>query len=395
MSIAQLETEMTAYKDKLKTQQENLKMVSESLDNWLEEIKKMDDETAAHGSKRENYEEEMRKCREKIEEIKQEKDALKVQLREFENEKGALGQRIQTLQERIHAFEDQLEQSHQRCHALEMEEQQIGFNEESISNRLSQTYKMTVEELRGRLENLNAAQGAQEALSLEELEREIERLRKRCDSFGSVNLVAIEEYEQLKERFEFLTKQQSDLLEAKSQLMSTITKINRSTHQIFMDTFTKVNEEFRHHFRLLFGGGDAQLILLDPEDVLESGIEIVARPPGKKLQNITLLSGGENSLTAIALIFGIFKVNPSPFCVLDEIDAALDESNVGRFGYLLKEFVKITQFLVITHNKKTIAAADVMYGITMPETGVSRIVSVKFADREKQPEAEETVPAGV
>ena len=221
-------------------------------------------------------------------------------------------------------------------------------------------------------------------MSGEALIQEIERLRKRCDAFGSVNLVAIEEYEELKKRFEFLTRQQSDLLEAKSQLMETITKINRSTRQMFMDTFTKVGEEFRTHFKMLFGGGEAELILLDPENVLESGIDIIARPPGKKLQNISLLSGGEKTLTAIALIFGVFKVNPSPFCILDEIDAALDDSNVGRFSYMLKEFAKIAQFIVITHNKKTISIANVMYGITMPETGISRIVSVKFSDEKKE-----------
>jgi chromosome segregation protein len=224
-------------------------------------------------------------------------------------------------------------------------------------------------------------------VSEEYLLAEIDTARKRCDSYGRVNLVAIDEYDELRERFEFLTKQQADLLEAKSHLMETIKKINRSTRQMFMDTFTKVSEEFRIYFRMLFGGGEAQLVLLDPENVLESGIDIIARPPGKKLQNISLLSGGEKTLTAIALIFGVFKVNPSPFCVLDEIDAALDESNVGRFGYLLQDFAKIAQFIVITHNKKTISCADVMYGITMPETGCSRIVSVKFKKEEKAQEA--------
>ena len=227
----------------------------------------------------------------------------------------------------------------------------------------------------------------------QQAEIELVKLRKRCESFGNVNLDAMDEYEDLKERFEFLTQQQADLLEAKSQLMSTISKINRSTRQMFMDTFAKVSEEFRIHFRMLFGGGEAQLILLDQENVLESGIDIIARPPGKKLQNISLMSGGEKTLTAIALIFAVFKVNPSPFCVLDEIDAALDESNVGRFSYMLQEFTKIAQFIVITHNKKTISAADVMYGITMPETGVSRIVSVKFAEDQKK--KKEEVPAAV
>jgi chromosome segregation protein len=224
----------------------------------------------------------------------------------------------------------------------------------------------------------------QEIVDTDSLQKEIEKLKKRCDSFGSVNLVAIEEYEEFKQRFEFLTSQQCDLLEAKSQLLSTITKINRSTRQMFMDTFTKVSEEFRIYFRMLFGGGEAQLVLLDPENVLESGIDIIASPPGKKRQNISLLSGGEKTLTAIALIFGVFKVNPSPFCILDEIDAALDDSNVGRFSYLLQDFAKVAQFIVITHNKKTISSANVMYGITMPETGISRIVSVKLSEEQEE-----------
>jgi chromosome segregation protein len=229
-------------------------------------------------------------------------------------------------------------------------------------------------------------------LNIEELTLEIEKLKKRCESYGAVNLVAIEEFEELKGRYEFLTKQQSDLLTAREQLLSTIQKINRTTRQMFTDTFVKVNEEFKVYFRMLFGGGEAQLVLLDPENALECGIDIVARPPGKKLQNISLMSGGEKTLTAIALIFGVFKVNPSPFCVLDEIDAALDESNVGRFAVMLKEFAKIAQFIVITHNKTTMNAADLMYGVTMQERGVSRIVSVKLNEYKAQP-AVSPVPA--
>ena len=159
-----------------------------------------------------------------------------------------------------------------------------------------------------------------------------------------------------------------------------------------MNANIPMNKEFKVYFRMLFGGGEAQLVLLDPENPLECGIDIVARPPGKKLQNISLLSGGEKTLTAIALIFGVFKVKPSPFCVLDEIDAALDESNVDRFAKLLKEFAKIAQFIVVTHNKNTMVVADIMYGVTMQERGVSRIVSVKFNEHKARVNSPMPVP---
>ena len=198
---------------------------------------------------------------------------------------------------------------------------------------------------------------------------------------GPVNLVAIEEHDEMKERFEFLTKQHDDLVQAKDDLHKAIQRINRTTRELFTETFQKIQKHFTDYYRQLFGGGSAELILLDESDVLESGIEIVARPPGKKLQSISLLSGGEKALTAIALLFSLFKVKPSPFCVLDEIDAPLDESNVDRFCRVLKEFIAESQFILITHNKRTMNLADALYGITMAETGVSRIVSVKFAGK--------------
>lgn len=407
VAVAQVETELNAARDRIQHQKDNHKLYSETLDGWLEEINKIDVELAGQEEKKDKYRQENADLVSRVEEVRVEKEALHQEIVEQEAQKIELGHRINGIRASVKSIEDEQEKIRQDKHVTELKEQQLAFSEKSIKDRLMQAYKVDLDQAITELnvqsvttEN-GVVSGSVESAAVEipqlsgdELAAEVDRLRKRCESYGAVNLVAIEEFEDLKQRFEFLTKQQSDLLEAKSQLMSTITKINKSTRQMFLDTFTKVSEEFRIYFRMLFGGGEAQLILLDQENVLESGIEIVARPPGKKLQSISLLSGGEKTLTAIALIFGVFKVNPSPFCILDEIDAALDESNVGRFSYLLKEFSKIAQFIVITHNKKTIASADVMYGITMPETGVSRIVSVKFSE-DKKTENLEAAVAGV
>ena len=396
VTIAQLETEIESSNDKVRSEQEHLLLFTQDLDKSLEEIKKIDDEIEEQTGKHISYEQEVKALEESTEEIKSNKESIGVMLSDHETQKSDLSQRMNSSRAQIESIGKEVSVVKQKLHDQELEDQQLGFSAQDIKNRLFQTYKIDFDQVIAAQQGAKVVEGdgendaeatlskPKEPLSFDELTVELEKLRKRCESFGNVNLVAIEEYEELKERFEFLTKQQSDLLEAKSQLMSTINKINRSTRQMFMETFEKVTQEFRIYFRTLFGGGEADLILLDPDNVLESGIEIVARPPGKKLQNISLLSGGEKTLTAIALIFGVFKVNPSPFCVLDEIDAALDESNVDRFSCLLKELAKIAQFIVITHNKKTIANADVMYGITMPETGISRIVSVKFSEDKKK-----------
>ncbi|MBU1998702.1 MAG: AAA family ATPase [Candidatus Omnitrophota bacterium] len=261
-----------------------------------------------------------------------------------------------------------------KAYDMQMQLKDIDFKVQSVTERIQQAYKVELD---------NQPQ-AEEALDEALLQAESEKLKEKLDNYGTVNLVAIEEYDELKERYDFLTQQQNDLVTAKSSLQDAIQKINRTTRKMFLETFEKVKVEFKNYFRLLFNGGDAQLFLIDENDPLESGIEIICRPPGKKLQNVLLLSGGEKSMAAIALIFAIFKVKPAPFCILDEIDAALDEVNVDRFSRLFQEFTGVSQFIVITHNKRTIINANVMYGITMQKSGVSQIVSVKFSDHKEQ-----------
>ncbi|MDA0321746.1 MAG: chromosome segregation protein SMC [Verrucomicrobia bacterium] len=230
--------------------------------------------------------------------------------------------------------------------------------------------------------------------SPEALETRVAELRTKMEAIGPVNLVAIEEYQELEERFEFLTKQRDDLVNAKQQLIDMIKKINQTTSELFTSTFVRVNENFQAVFSKLFGGGIAKLVLTNEEDVLECGVEIIARPPGKQLQNISLLSGGERTMTAVALLFSIYMIKPSPFCVLDELDAALDDSNIGRFIDILSGFLDQSQFIIVTHNRKTVAAADVLFGVTMVKnTGVSKIVSIKFNDTpERQPEKIQAAP---
>jgi chromosome segregation protein len=214
----------------------------------------------------------------------------------------------------------------------------------------------------------------------------IAELRGRIEAMGPVNLVAIEEHQELEERHAFLTRQQADLINSRQMLLEMIRSINVTTAEMFRSTFERINENFQAMFQRLFGGGTARLVLSAGEDVLEAGIEIVARPPGKRLQSVSLLSGGERTLTAVALLFAIYAIRPSPFCILDELDASLDEANIGRFIRVLQDFLAQSQFVVITHNRQTIAAASVIYGVTMAETGVSRVISMKFSEYEQNRE---------
>jgi chromosome segregation protein len=215
----------------------------------------------------------------------------------------------------------------------------------------------------------------QRALSAEEA---IAALRAKIERLGPVNMMAIEQFDELESRHTFLTTQRKDLVESIAQTTEAIKRIDETTRQRFSEAFAAINRNFQETFSTLFGGGRAGLTLLDENDPLESGIEIIAQPPGKRLQSVQLLSGGEKALTAIALMFGMFRFKPSPFCLLDEIDAPLDDANIGRFVEMLRGMQQHTQFIVITHNRKTMEIADRLYGVTMEEPGVSKLISVQL-----------------
>ena len=288
---------------------------------------------------------------------------------------------------------------------IELENEDLINNESSLKNN-NQEYNKAQEELKSheikvnrldvRIDNLLniltndysiSYEKAKEKYILEidsdEARSIVSTLKREIKSLGDVNVGAIEEYDRVKERYEFLNKQKEDLTNAENVLLEIITEMDDIMKDKFSSTFNKIKEAFNETFRKLFNGGKAELKLTDPSNILETGIDIIALPPGKKLQHISLLSGGEKTLTAIALLFSILKVRPVPFCILDEVEAALDEVNVDNFGKYLKEFKGDTQFIIITHKKKTMEYADVLYGITMQESGVSKLVSVKLEELNK------------
>jgi chromosome segregation protein len=334
------------------------------------------------------------------------------------HERETLGQQIADLQQRRDAQESdileresalrdlrtRLNDLQARRGQIDVELAQRRMSLQNLQERVLQKYQLRIEDVQSECITITLADDGPprvHVLSPEEMAasgagtnwdaiaEQVTALQKRVDEIGPVNLVAIEEYEEAEQRFNFLTAQHDDLVKAKDQLLEVINRINSETRNMFAETFEKIRANFRTLFVEIFGGGQADLQLGDATDVLESGIEIMARPPGKQLRAISLLSGGEQTMTAVALLFAIYQVKPSPFAVLDELDAPLDESNINRFIRILQRFVANSQFIIITHNKRTIGTADVLYGVTMQEQGVSRIVSVRFhkADEKADPSA--------
>jgi chromosome segregation protein len=326
------------------------------------------------------------------------KEAAERRLGELIGQREQRRQERQSLVDRAQAVRDAWREQQDRAHARELEVSELRHRRDTLVERLGEDYQIDLR-LSADGERPEAVGPDQQPLAVEPIadsrkpqaEEEMAELRRKLNRLGSVNLDALEELAELEMRAGALQMQFDDLTAAHRALQEIINKINHDSRKLFTETFHAVRGHFQELFRKLFGGGQADILLEDETDILESGIEIIARPPGKELRGISLMSGGEKTMTAVALLLAIFRSKPSPFCILDEVDAALDEANIGRFTAVLRDFLDRSQFIIITHSKRTMTVADVLYGITMQESGISKRVAVRFEDYREEPPTPETV----
>jgi chromosome segregation protein len=316
--------------------------------------------------------------RRSIDEIEQSALTVGEERAREEEQVAAVAARLAQARAEADALSEELAELNRRAASARDARAALEVQRAEASARLTYVREACTSELNQSLEELSRERPVDEEFDLEAGRARVEELRARVESFGAVNMMALEELSEAEERFQFLTGQRQDITDGISSTEEALREIKRRSRERFRQAFEQINRNFSELFQELFGGGRGEMSLIDADDVLESGIDIVAQPPGKRLQNVLLLSGGEKAMAALALVLGIFHYRPSPFCLLDEVDAPLDEANVGRFTDKIAEMAADTQFIVITHNKRTMEMARALYGVTMEEVGVSKLVSVKF-----------------
>ena len=351
----------------LKRDTERLQHIERNLRQNIERLAREVDQAAESRQQLEaqsqQFEAELAKLHEGREQLEEERDRRQQSWAEVNVQNRELEEQISRLQRELNT-------QRERRHQLEMQIAELHTQSTHIQERLQEEQHCDV-----------ASMGMpDEAVDPEAADRRIDELRQSLHRLGSVHLGVLEEYEEHKERYDFLCQQRDDLVDAEADFKKILRMIDRTARRMFVETFEQIRDKFRETFARFFEGGEADLRLEADVDPLEAGIDIIARPRGKRLQSIALLSGGERALTAISMLFAIYLVKPSPFCILDEVDAPLDDSNIGRFVRVLKEFARTTQFIMVTHNKISMAAADTLHGVTMPEEGVSQLVSVRVED---------------
>jgi chromosome segregation protein len=349
------------------------------------ELRRMEGEHADLDARLARHERELDEVTTRLEDLRRsigemEQGAVNIEA-EQAREQQALAEmttRLTEAREKADKLSDELAELNRRAAAARESRAALEVQRAEATARLSYIREACLSELNQSLEELARERAVEDEFDLEAERARVEELRARVEGFGAVNMMALEELAEAEERFQFLTGQRLDITEGIASTEEALREIKRRSRERFRHAFEEINRNFSQFFQELFGGGRGEMSLIDTDDVLESGIDIIAQPPGKRLQNVLLLSGGEKAMAALALVLGIFHYRPSPFCLLDEVDAPLDEANVGRFTDKVAEMSANTQFIVITHNKRTMEMARALYGVTMEEVGISRLVSVKF-----------------
>lgn len=373
--IDDLNFDITNLKISVSSFDESEVSINEMIDRIDTDIKNNTISISNKNTLQENLEEENKELENKIKEIKQkildlEKEILgsAEKTKKLKEERATKNEKLIVIEENIEAQSGKLEEIKNQISKLDLKKSKIELELNQVINKMWEEYELTP----------NNSEGIEICKNPQEVQKKVNYIRNEIRDLGSINVDSIKEYQEIKERYDFMSEQRYDLEESSNKLKKVILEMTETMKKQFSEQFKIINKNFGIVFSELFGGGKAELILADEENILECGIEIAVQPPGKKLQNMMLLSGGERAFTAIALLFAILKINPAPFCVLDEIEAALDDVNVYRFAEYLKKFSKDSQFLVITHRKGTMESADTVYGITMEEKGISKLLSMKL-----------------
>jgi chromosome segregation protein len=349
-----------------------LEMVNKSLGDLESQLSRMNEEAQGYSTQMTESQLMLEERKIEFERLVDEVENLKLQVARTKDEYEVMSETVRELEEAAMSSQRARNERQHKMNDAQLKLEQAKMKEAYLIEQVRERYMLNLPDV---VEKYADREG-----DFMGADQELKELREKLAKIGEVNLSAIEEYEETATRYEFLTKQHADLTEAKEQLRKVIDRINRICSKRFKETFDLVNDRFTRVFPVLFGGGEAKLELIENEEKGEMGIEIIARPPGKKMQNVSLMSGGEKALTAVALVFSIFLVKPSPYCLLDEVDAPLDDANVFRFNDLVREMAKRSQIIVVTHNKHTMDVAGKLYGVTMQERGVSTMVSVSLQD---------------
>ncbi len=377
-SVVDLKLKLTALNARLENSNSSLKRLKEFHEDGLRRLDQLSREITLKQQKEEASRQGATDNEKKLAQMYGTIERLDEAIGIGEADYQEIDARLQESDSKINDLKSKQEKTLEKFRMLELERSQLKLKRDNVADRLEERYQSSYEELRNSHRENEAAHKITAEMTIEEMEADLARSKERIAKIVDVNLGAIKEYEQLKDRLEFLETQRDDLLKAIEDLQKVIKKINKITQQKFTETFELINEKLMEVFPRLFDGGEAKLVLIEPDKPLESGVELMIHPPGKKLTRLSLLSGGEKALSAIAFIFSIFLIKPASFCLLDEIDAPLDDANVFRFNDLLQIIGENSQIIVITHNKRTMEFADMLFGITMEQKGISKVVSVNF-----------------